>query len=472
MEAINQSQESLPTPPKGLAILAMLGPSMVWCAEYIGSGEVILATRTGAILGTSVLWAVVIGIFLKYWIGMSGGRYTVCTGEGMIDMFARIPGPAHWVVWIVLAVQFIAAIMSIGSLTVSAGAFIHSMIPIGPHWVAGWAVALFALMVVWSGIFDVLKIVMSIFVLIIILGVIYVAIHVLPGFQVLLENLRLPVPSVPAWALDLQGVSSNPWNEVLPLIGWGAGGFASQVFYSYWVLGANYGAGAGRGYGRPADLPMLKNMETVEARKIKGWCKVLYMDATLAFVIGITATCAFLIAGAGILGPSHMAPQGKEVAFTLSNIFAQNWGSIGALLFKLAGAAALTSTLIGILAGWPRMLADAFRICIPGFNQKFTWKVQFRLFLLFFLATNIAIVYWLGEMPVFMVRLSAVVDGILLTPLQAIWVAVGLFVVMPKLLSRQAYQILKPGRIFAIGLLAAFLVFGYFCVFHLPMFLS
>ena len=94
------------------------------------------------------------------------------------------------------------------------------------------------------------------------------------------------------------------------------------------------------------------------------------------------------------------------------------------------------------------------------------------MFLLFFLATNIAIVYWLGEMPVFMVRLSAVVDGILLTPLQAIWVAVGLFVVMPKLLSQQAYQILKPGRIFAIGLLAAFLVFGYFCIFHLPMFLS
>jgi hypothetical protein len=346
------------------------------------------------------------------------------------------------------------------------------MIPIGPHWVAGWAVALFALLVVWSGIFDVLKIVMSIFVLIIILGVIYVAIHVLPGFQVLLENLRLPVPSVPAWALDLQGVSSNPWNEVLPLLGWGAGGFASQVFYSYWVLGANYGAGAGRGYGKPADLPMLKNMESAQARKIKGWCKVLYVDATLAFVIGITATCAFLIAGAGILGPSHMAPQGKEVAFTLSNIFAQKWGSMGALLFKLAGAAALTSTLIGILAGWPRLLADAFRICIPGFNQKFTWKIQFRMFLLFFLATNIAIVYWLGQMPVFMVRLSAVVDGILLTPLQAIWVAVGLFVVMPKLLSQQAYQILKPGRIFAIGLLAAFLVFGYFCVFHLPMFLS
>jgi hypothetical protein len=38
------------TPPRGLAILALVGPSFVWAAEFIGSGEVILATRTGAIL--------------------------------------------------------------------------------------------------------------------------------------------------------------------------------------------------------------------------------------------------------------------------------------------------------------------------------------------------------------------------------------------------------------------------------------
>jgi len=85
-------------PPKGLAVLALVDPSFVWCAAYIGTGEVILATRTGAILGYSIIWAVVFGIFLKYWIGMCGARYTVCTGEGMIDMFDRIPGPRHWAV--------------------------------------------------------------------------------------------------------------------------------------------------------------------------------------------------------------------------------------------------------------------------------------------------------------------------------------------------------------------------------------
>jgi hypothetical protein len=94
------------------------------------------------------------------------------------------------------------------------------------------------------------------------------------------------------------------------------------------------------------------------------------------------------------------------------------------------------------------------------------------MFLIFFLATNLIIVFLLGHQPVFMVRLSAVVEGILLTPLQALWVAVGLFIVMPKLLSRESYQILKPSWIFAMGLTAAVLVFGYLCIFHLPTFLS
>ena len=56
---------SIKSPPKGLAILAIVGPSLVWAGEFIGSGEVILATRVGAILGPTVLWAIVVGVLLQ-----------------------------------------------------------------------------------------------------------------------------------------------------------------------------------------------------------------------------------------------------------------------------------------------------------------------------------------------------------------------------------------------------------------------
>jgi len=473
----NSSEMTIKKPPIGFAALALVGPSFVWAAEYIGSGEVILATRTGAILGTAVLWAIVVGIFLKFWIGMSGARYTVCTGEGMIDMFNRMPGPKHWAVWVVLVIQFIAGTFSIGAVVTAAGVFVSSLFPaqmipesmtsIFPG-LCGWVVTIVAVAVVWSGLFKVLKIVMSILVLIVVLGVLYVAAHVFPGVGALLDSLTFGVPSVPEWATSLDKVSDNPWKEILPLLGWGAGGFASQVWYTYWVLGAGYGAAAGRGYGKPADVVSLRSMTRDAAEKIKGWCRVLYIDSSLAVVIGIVVTGAFFIAGSGVLGPEKIAPEGPDVAIKLSTVFSSRWGSWGGFLFMLAGAAALISTQIGQLAGWPRLLADSCRICIPGFNKKLTWKWQFRLFLLFFLCANMVIVFFFKEKPVILVQFAALLDGLLLTPMQAILVAVGLFVVMPKLLSAEAARVLKPNWIFAIGLVIAFLVFAYFCIVQMP----
>ena len=128
----------------------------------------------------------------------------------------------------------------------------------------------------------------------------------------------------------------------------------------------------------------------------------------------------------------------------------------------------MISTSTGQLAGWPRPLADSCRICIPGVAKKFSWKRQFRFFLLLFICTNMIIVFCFEEKPVVLVKISAIFEGLLLTPLQAILVAVGLFVVMPKLLSAEAARVLRPNRIFAVGLIIAFLVFGYFCVVQMP----
>jgi Mn2+/Fe2+ NRAMP family transporter len=456
-------------PPKGLAIFALIGPSIVWAAEYIGSGEVILATRNGAILGTSMLWVVVLGIFLKYWIGMSGARYAVCTGEGMIDMFNRIPGPRHWAVWVVLLAQLIAAAISMGSIASAAGVFINSLIPISPY-LAGWLITFFAISVVWAGSFKWLKIVMSFLVLITILAVFYVAVHVFPSCSEFLKGLIPNISPVPDWAIA-KGINENPWREILPLLGWGAGGFASQVWYAYWVLGAGYGVAGKQDFSKPANVALLKKLSSVDVQKIKGWCKVVYTDATLAMFIGIFVTISFLIAGAGVLGPMNVAPEGESVAISLSNIFSANWGALGGVLFLLGGAAALISTQIGQLAGWPRLLSDSFRICFPSFNRKFSQLIQFRLFLVFFLFTNMVIVYSLGYKPVVLVKFGAILDGLLLTPLQALWVLIGLFFVMPKLYQPEIGKELKPHWIIAVGLIIAVFVFGYFCVFQIPFIL-
>jgi len=331
----------------------------------------------------------------------------------------------------------------------------------------GWAVSISAALIVWSGTFGVLKTVMSFLILLIVLGTGYVAARVFPGVSEFLHSIIPNIPAVPEWALA-KGVDKNAWKEILPLIGWGAGGFASQVWYSYWVLGAGYGAAKGRGDGKPADTEMLKNMTAGAAEKIKGWCRVCYADATIAVIIGIVVTGSFLIAGAGVLRTRELSPDGPAVAVMLSQIFSVEWGKAGAVLFLVAGAAALFSTQIGQLAGWPRLLSDCCRICMPKLSQKYSWKTRYRFWLVLFFFTSMVIIYTLGFKPVFLVKVGSILDGLLLTPLQAVCVAMGLFYVMPKVLSPEAARILKPSRLFLLGLLAAFIVFTYFCVFQIP----
>jgi len=481
------------TPPAGLwGLLIVVGPSLIWCGEYIGSGEVILATRAGAILGPAVMWAVVSGIFLKFWIGLCGARYTVVTGEGMIDCFGRVPGPKNWLVWVVFAGQVASSVCAIGAIATAAAIFLGSLAPIGDHGILIWAaiVTTFAFTVAWTGRVTILMYVMTLLVTIIVVGVLYVAFHTLPPLRDLLTGLfGFRVPEVAPWALKAGLPVTSPWEEILPLMGWAAGGFASQVWYSYWVLGAGYGMAGERTWGEPADEERLRRLSASEARQVRPWLRVVAVDASTALVIGTVVTLAFLLAGAEVLEPclSGRVPvpsgselereltgtdlasalEGPRLALTLSLVFSTFWGRLGGILFLVAGAAAMVSTQVGLLAGWPRLLADCLRLLDDRF-RRLRPTTRFRLFLSLFLLTNVIVVVFFGTRPVFLVKLGSIFDGLLLVPLQALAIAWGLFYGQKKLLSSEAWQLLRPRWYHAAGLVLAFLFFGYFCLFQVP----
>lgn len=461
-------EEKKQAPPAGLwALIMVLGPSLIWCGEYIGSGEVILATRTGAILGSSVLWAVVFTIFLKYCIGLCGARYTVATGEGMVDLFGRMPGPKNWLVWVVFLAQLAAGVCSIGAIVTAAANFLDVLIPIGrPAWGIITTVVCFS--IAWSEGFKILKAAMTLMVTVIVVGVCYVTAHNLPGASEFFNGLfGFNVPAIPDWAHRQDKTLSTTWAILLPLFGWAAGGFASQVWYTYWVLGAGYGMARERRWGQAADEAQLRTMTRTQAEEVRPWLKVLTVDATVACVIGVFVTSAFLLAGAGILHADQLVPTKDELIPTLSRIFASRWSSAGGTMFILAGAAAMISTQLGQLAGWPRLLADCVRNIYPRFSDVPATK-RFRIFLCLFLVTNLVITQLLGNEPLLLVTIGAVMDGLVLVPLQAAAVAWGLYVTQKKLLSPEAWEVLKPRPFHAVGLFVAFAASSYVCIFRVP----
>lgn len=458
----------VPKAPRGWAILALVGPSLIWCGEYIGSGEVILATRTGAALGVAVLWAVVLAITLKYCIGVAGARWAAITGEGMIDMFDRMPGPRHWLVWLVLIIQLPAGVVSIGALASAAGTFLNSLLPLPgeygkPIW--GLIISTFAIGIAWTGRFDLLKRVMIALVTAIVIGVWYVAIVAHPPIGEIWRGLFGLLPlRTPEWVTHGPG-GTTAWRELLPLTGWAAGGFASQVWYSYWVLGAGFGMAHGRGWGRPADTSVLAALQEEEVHEVRGWCRMVTADATVALVLGIMATIGFVLAGAAVLRPQQLMPEGEQTALTLSRIFSTQWGRLGGTLFLISGSAAMISTLVGIVSGWPRLLADCVRIVYPPFG-RLNRKTQFRSFLLLFVVTNLAAVMFFE--PVRLIKLGGQLDGILLTPIQALALLAGFWFLLPHMVGRTAWKQVRPGKVLTLGLIASVIVFGIFCVLYLP----
>jgi Mn2+/Fe2+ NRAMP family transporter len=226
-----------------------------------------------------------------------------------------------------------------------------------------------------------------------------------------------------------------------------------------------------RKWGEPADETQLKSMTRAQAEEVRPWLNVLTVDATVACVIGAMVTSAFLLAGAGILGSEHVVPSKNELIPTLSKIFSSRWSALGGVLFVAAGAAAMISTQLGQLAGWPRLLADRVRNIIPRFGGM-PAKKRFRTLLCLFLVTNLTISALFGNEPLLLVTIGAVMDGLLLVPLQAAAVAWGLYVAQKRLLSAEAWAVLKPRPFHAAGLLLAFLASSYVCIFRVPPMLA
>ena len=131
----------------------------------------------------------------------------------------------------------------------------------------------------------------------------------------------------------------------------------------------------------------------------------------------------------------------------------------------------------------PRASLRAGRDCLrtaAGFSSQGSppptppppWKTQFRVVLILYAFSNMIMVYSLGFKPVAFVKLGAIPPPppmvFPLTPLQALAVGLVLYLVMPRFFSEEVRKILKPHWIFAAGLVLAFFVFGYFCVFPVP----
>ena len=63
------------------SLFILIGPGLLVAATGVGAGDLATASLTGSQLGTAVLWAVVVGAFLKLVLTEGLARWQLATGH-------------------------------------------------------------------------------------------------------------------------------------------------------------------------------------------------------------------------------------------------------------------------------------------------------------------------------------------------------------------------------------------------------
>lgn len=350
--------ESPSPPPSTFAgRLKFIGPGILLAVAAIGSGELILTPRAGALFGMSVGWVIMVSIVYKLALTLGLARYTIATGEDIFEGFSYLPGPRNWFVWI-LGLVFLLGAVGYSGIALACGSALYALFP-GLSMVQ-WAVLVVAatFLLLLKGAYGPVEKVAFVLSLTLIAGVFYSLAVLQPDVGWLLRGF---VPRVPP----------GSGQTMISLLGWTAGG-TSTLLYSFWILEKGYMLPR---EGSDGDADPAQNQE-----HFGRWLALAKLDAGLSYMLMMFVSLAFLAIGSitlGTAGPDGgpLVPARQETTNVLSRMLTETAGPAALYVFLIAALAILSSTILGLVDGKARALRTAVHIIAPRSRRfsELTW---------------------------------------------------------------------------------------------------
>jgi Mn2+/Fe2+ NRAMP family transporter len=358
--------DSIKEPPTDLkGRLLFLGPGLVLVGSVVGSGEIILTTTLGSIVGFSMFWFVLLSCWSKTIIQAELGRYTVSSGEPFLHAFNRLPGKVpgfngkkvswyiyFWILWI------IPDLLVGGGIYGGAGQAITEAFPsLGSEW---WTVgiAFVAMAIALSGTYSFLEKFLTVMV------VTFTFITV--ACAILLQMTEYAI----TWDEMIAGMGFGfPEMAIISALAMYGGtgvGTGEQIAYSYWCVEKGYARFTG-----PAD----ESDDWV--RRARGWIAVMQTDVKLTLILLTCATIPFYMLGAGVLHRLGEKPDGLETISVLSNMYTTTLGEWAFWLFLVGAFFVLFSTAISGLGANVRVFADG--MVVLGLIKRNDYQARLKI---------------------------------------------------------------------------------------------
>lgn len=359
-------------------ITSVIGPGIVLAATGVGAGDLIATATGGAAHGMTILWAVLIGAILKYFLNEGIGRWQLGSGLTVLEGWQRHLPP--WVSWTFLFYLLLWSFMVAGALINACALAAHTIFP--QLSLGAWGIlhSLLGLALVALGRYRALEFCMKWIVGVLFLVVLICAIALQPPVDAFARGLF--IPHIPQNSLPL----------ILGLIG-GIGGSLTVLCYSYWIREKNWN--------QPSAL------------------KWVHWDLSVAYVLtALFGIAMMVIAAASGVGQE----QGSQILLNLASILRETLGPWAQSLFLVGFYAAVFSSLLGVWQGVPYLFADFLYSRKPdstysGSNLDLTRTPAYFGYLLFLALPPLLLLLY--NRPVWIVILYAILGSLFMPFLAA-----------------------------------------------------
>lgn len=302
-------------------------PGILVAATGVGAGDLATASLTGSQLGVAVLWAVVVGGFLKFTLTEGLARWQLVTGQTFLE------GVAHHfkysVVWFFLPYMLLWSFFVASALISACGITLHAIIPVFNNATDakvffGILAGLAGLGLVLSGGFQLFEKVMGVCIGVMFITVVITAILLWPGTTEVISGLF--IPSIP----DARGLGIT-WT--IALIG-GVGGTLTILCYGYWIR--------------------------EKGREGTGSIKISRIDLAAGYSMTILFGVAMVIIGSTI----KIEGSGAGLLVLLADSLEKPLGSWGRWFFLIGAFSAVFSSLLGVWQAVPYLFTDIWDLFV------------------------------------------------------------------------------------------------------------
>ena len=383
-----------PEPPPALAkprakhLFAYLGPGVIIASVTIGSGELVWASRSGAIFGYSMLWCFLYAGVFKTIQVYTAARHITLTGEHPMVGWKRLPGPPLWFPLLIALPAIAIMPLAFSGIPEMLGAYIHRLTgmetrpnPVGPwehleFWINVWTTIVFggclalALMSSYATLERVSCVVLGAMVVCVGCAIVVLG----PDVTAAIKGMFVPrVPALPDFVLqppyaqEFRGRS--PWLEVSLFLTAVGGGAYDYIGYIGMLREKKWGL-AGRNAASREELAAAvcdpeHGSETV--RRARLWTRAPLFDTTLSFFLVILVTLLFGILGTLVLHSELAVPANNDLLNEQERFLTVLHPELR-WLYRTGVFLAFVGTLYGAFEVYRHTLTESAIAVVPSWN--------------------------------------------------------------------------------------------------------